>query len=127
MGAWEGDYFTVEENEASTLRRLEPVGALGLNLFQLFILQLRNLRPRECKRLPQHCMVTQCQNPDADLAPKSYYRDNFNKAGDLQHIVQRKHSGNMNFSFSFLPHISWLLTMTYHSPIPHPPSMDAGT
>lgn len=59
---------------------------------------------RERKWLLQSFMVSQCQNPDGDLALQSYYRDNINKAGDLtQSTVQSKHSGNMNLPFSFPP------------------------
>lgn len=103
-----GRRFNIGENEASIHSRLEPAGVLRLNSFKLFcfvllcFLQVRNLRPREYKWLPQICMVSQCQNPDEDLTLKSCYKDNINKASDLtQNMNHSKHSVNMNFPFSF--------------------------
>lgn len=59
---------------------------------------------RERQWLLRSFMVSQCQNPDGDLALKSCYRTNINKAGDLtRSTVQSKRSGSMNPPFSFPP------------------------
>lgn len=88
-------------------------------LLQLFTLKLRHLRLREGKWLPQHGMISRCQNPDGDLPLKSYYRQNFSKAGDFNTEWDLKKTFSIyDCPLLFFPQISWLLTMTGRPPIP---------